>query len=128
MATYRWRIEFSLPGAPIARPVTLGAIQLSPASRDEHGHSRSVGHLMLDTDQCLDDSAVTKEALPKLETVAIAAAALGSSVRAPVITSVRLENRADLQSAGVRTPWRTPASSSRMTCSLAISTGPHWPR
>jgi len=51
MATYHWHVEFSLPGVSVAQPVTLGAIQLTPASRDENGHSRSIGYLVLDTDQ-----------------------------------------------------------------------------
>jgi hypothetical protein len=59
---------------------------------------------MLDTDQCLDDSAIEQRALPQLETVVLVAAALGGSVREPVVTSVRLENRADLEAAGVLTP------------------------
>jgi hypothetical protein len=104
MAMYRWGIEFSLPGVQIARPVTLGAIHLTPAPRDENGRSRSIGYLVLDTDQYLQDSAVEADALSQLEPVAIAAAAMGGSVREPVVTSVRLENRDDLEAAGIRTP------------------------
>lgn len=104
MATYRWRIEFFLPGVPIARSVTLGAIHLAPAPRDENGRSRSNGYLVLETDQYLQDSAVEAEALLQLEFVAIAAAALGGSVREPIVTSVRLENRDDLEAVGARTP------------------------
>jgi len=104
MTTYRWRIEFSLPGVPIARPVTLDAIHLEPTPRDENSRSRSIGYLVLETDQYLQDSAVEAAALSRLEFVAVAAAALGGSVRGPVVTSVRLENRDDLEAAGVRTP------------------------
>ncbi|MGH9424980.1 MAG: hypothetical protein ACRD2L_01545 [Terriglobia bacterium] len=104
MATYRWRIEFSLLGVPIASSVTLDAIHLAPAFPDEKGRSRSIGYLVIETDQYLQDLAVEADALSQLEFVAIAAAALGGSVREPVVTSVRLENRDDLEAAGVRTP------------------------
>lgn len=104
MATYRWRVEFSLPGVPIARPVALDTIQLTPSPRDEKGHSRSTGYLLLETDQYLQQADAEQRALAQLETVAVAAAALGGSVREPVVISVRLENQDELEAAGVRTP------------------------
>jgi hypothetical protein len=90
MATYRWRIEFDLPGVPIARPLSLGAMQLTPAPRDERGHSRSNRYLVFETEEYLQGSTIETEALSHLEPVAIVAAAIGGSVRAPTVTSVHV--------------------------------------
>lgn len=79
MATYRWAVEFSLPGVPIARPVTLGAMQLTPASADENGHFQSIGSVALSTDQYLEPSAVEANVVLELELVALAAGAKGGS-------------------------------------------------
>lgn len=87
MATYRWRIDFSLPGLPIARPLRLGPIELNPAQPDGNGRSRSLGTLALDTDKFLQESQVETAALERIEPLAIAAASLGGSVREPTVTS-----------------------------------------
>lgn len=99
MAVYRWRSEFDLPGAPVARPLELGPIRLTPEPRDERGQSRSSGYFVLETERSQAHEAEA-EALSRLELVAMAAASLGGSVRAPVIRSVQLENRDALEAAG----------------------------
>lgn len=104
MATYRWRIDFSLPGVPIAQPMTLDAITLTPAPRDQKGRSLSNGYLQLDIDQYLQDSDVETQAMSQLERIAIAAAALGGSTRKPIVNCVRLDNRDELEAVGLRTP------------------------
>lgn len=104
MPRYRWRIDFLLPGVPIDRPIQLDAIQLQPAPRDGKGHSWCTGHLSLELDQYADENAVKAEVLKRLGFVAIAAAGMGGSVREPIIDSIRLENREELETAGMRTP------------------------
>lgn len=105
MPRYRWRIDFLLPGVPIDRPIQLDAIQLQPAPRDDEGHSQCTGYLSLELDQYADENAVKAQVLPQLGFVAIAAAGLGGSVREPIIDSIRLENREELEVAGMRTPF-----------------------
>jgi len=104
MTVYQWSVEFLLPGVPLSRPLTLGSIALRPMPRDENSASRSVGCLQLETGQHLDERAVAAQALSQVELLAMAAAALGGSVRQPVVTSIRLDNRHELDAAGMRTP------------------------
>jgi len=104
MPRYRWAMHFALPGVRITRPVTLDNIDLKPAPPDDRGHSQSIGYVLIETDEDAGEDELRAETMSRLELVAISAAALGGSVREPVITSIRLENREELEAAGRRTP------------------------
>lgn len=104
MVKYRWSVEFVLPGVPLERPVQIGNMVLRPAPIDDNGGSRSTGSLLLEIEKCPDEDAAAARAMQELEAVTISAAAIGGSVRAPVVTSIHLENEAELEAAGLRTP------------------------
>jgi hypothetical protein len=105
MATFRWRADFSLPGLPLAQPLTLGAIYIAPSARGKNGQYESTGYLIFETEESLRESDARAKALSQLEAVAVAGAALGGSVGEPVVTSLSLENRECLEVAGVRIPF-----------------------
>lgn len=104
MPTYRWRIEFSLPGVPIAQAIALDAMQLTPCPRDKYARARSAGALLLETEEYLHPSDVRARAMSRLQALAMAAAAIGGSVQEPEITSINLQNEKELEAAGLLTP------------------------
>ncbi len=104
MTAFRWLAEFLLPGLPIARPLTLGGIHVLPVPRGENERSHSNGHLTFEPDTHLRDAEARAHAQSQLELVALAATATGGSVGEPVVTSVRLDNQADLEASGVPIP------------------------
>ena len=60
---------------------------------------------MLEFPEYKRDIAIREAALAQLEAIAIAGAALGGSVQEPVVHSVRLENRTELEAAGIQIPY-----------------------
>ena len=106
MPTYRWRAEFVLPGLQLAQELGLGTIHVVPCPRDDLDRSQSTGHLSFETDRYLDESEATTAALSLLAPLAVVGAALGGAVGAPTVTSILLDNQAELEASGVRLPFQ----------------------
>jgi hypothetical protein len=106
MLQYNWAIQFFLPGAPLSEPMQVGDLNLRPAEPDQQGHSGCTGSFVLKLGECLTEREAAALATQHLEMVGIAASAMGGSVRGPEVVSLRLENVAELEAAGMRTPGK----------------------
>jgi hypothetical protein len=104
MAEYRWRATFTLPGAPLAEPAAFGNISAIPAEREDPGHSRSTGTLLLLVGDAVGERETERLAQAEVDALAVCASAIGGSVGEPVIHGVTLENADELEAAGQRLP------------------------
>lgn len=108
MVTYRWSVGFALPRVWLERAVQIGRITLQPAPCDENGDPQSTGSLLLETEEFLDITDIAARAMQEIEPVAISASATLGSVLSPRITSLCLQNRQELEAAGLPSPSPVP--------------------